>query len=81
VSIYSADANNLSGATLVSSLPAPYSGLKAKRSPTADIHFLLYASAWPNGTAYNENLAEKPRSSARVYTSIYVRHWVSSLGV
>lgn len=27
------------------------------------------------GTAYNEDLAEVPASTARIYTDIYVRHW------
>lgn len=27
------------------------------------------------GTAYNEDLAEAPASTARIYTDIYVRHW------
>lgn len=33
--------------------------------------------AYPNCTAYNPELAEKPFSSARVYDSLYVRHWDS----
>ena len=42
---------------------------------SGDIHFLLNALAYPNGTAYNENLAETPASTARIYQDIYVRHW------
>lgn len=80
VSLYSADANNLKGtAKLIASLPAPYSGLKAKKSCGGSIHFLVYTKAWANGTAYNEQLSTKPLSSARIYSSVYVRHWVSSL--
>ncbi|KAI0012478.1 alpha/beta-hydrolase [Xylariaceae sp. FL0662B] len=75
ISLYSADANSLESAKLIASLPAPYSGLKAAQTASGDIHFLVYAKAYPNGTAYNEELANTSASSARIYTSIYVRHW------
>lgn len=80
VSLYSADALDLTKAKLVASLPAPYSGLKAAQTASGDIHFLVYAKAYPNGTAYNEALASTPASTARIYTSIYVRHWASTSG-
>lgn len=35
----------------------------------------MNCKAYPNGTAYNEALATPSRSTARIYTSIYVRHW------
>jgi dipeptidyl aminopeptidase/acylaminoacyl peptidase len=75
VSLYSADFNSLESAKLIASLPAPYSGLKAVQTASGDIHFLVYTQAYPNGTAYNENLAETPVSTGRLYDSIYVRHW------
>ncbi|KAL8718404.1 MAG: hypothetical protein Q9225_004462, partial [Loekoesia sp. 1 TL-2023] len=75
VSLYTADATNLASASLVASLPAPFSGLKAVSTKSGDIHFLVFAQAYPNGTAYNEDLAETPPSTARIYTDIYVRHW------
>ncbi|XXH03943.1 hypothetical protein Hte_010351 [Hypoxylon texense] len=75
ISLYSADANALEDAKLIASLPAPYSGLKAVQTSCGDIHFLVYTKAYPNGTAYNEALAPTPASTARIYTSIYVRHW------
>ena len=75
VSLYTADAADLSTASLVTSLPAPYSGLKAVSTESGDIHFLVYALAYPNGTAYNADTAETPASTARIYTDIYVRHW------
>ena len=43
------------------------------QAANGDIKFLLNCLAYPNGTAYNEGLAEVPLSSARIYTSIYVR--------
>ncbi|EKV05244.1 Dipeptidyl-peptidase 5 [Penicillium digitatum Pd1] len=57
------------------SLPARLSGLKTATTTSGDINFLVYGESWPNGTAYNEELAAKPLSSARIYDSIYVRHW------
>lgn len=76
VSIYSADVSDLDGATLIASLPAPFSGLKAAKTESGDVHFLVSAQAFPNGTAYNEETAEAPANTARIYTSIFVRHWV-----
>lgn len=75
VSLYTGDADDLSTATLVASLPAPYQGLKAVATESGDIHFLVFALAYPNGTAYNPDTAETPASTARIYTDIYVRHW------
>ncbi|RVX69260.1 hypothetical protein B0A52_07236 [Exophiala mesophila] len=75
VSLYAGDIDSFDEAYLVASFPAPYSGLKATTTSSGDIHFVFNAEAYPNGTAYNEDLAEEPRSSARIYDSIYVRHW------
>ncbi|ORY56632.1 dipeptidyl-peptidase V [Pseudomassariella vexata] len=75
ISIYFADAESIEGATLIASLPAPYSGLKAVLTSDGNIRFLVYSLAYPNGTAYNEALATEPASSARIYSQIYVRHW------
>lgn len=79
VSLYVADADSLDNATLVASLPAPYSGLKAAETSSGDIRFLLSSKAYPNGTAYNEDLASPAASTGRVYTSIFIRHWVSAV--
>jgi hypothetical protein len=59
--------------TLIASMPAPYSGLKAVQTANGDINFLLNARAYLNGTAYNEEFDEEPVSTARIYTDIYVR--------
>jgi len=72
ISLYTADAIDLSSASLVASLPAPFSGLKAVLTQSGSINFLVYALAYPNGTAYNADLAETLVSTARIYTSIYV---------
>lgn len=73
VSLYSADVTSIDDATLLGSLPAPYAGLKLALTDSGDIHFLMYCKAYENGTAYNEALVEEPLSSARIYTSIWVR--------
>ena len=73
--MYTADANDLSTAILVGSVPAPLSGLKAVNTSSGDIHFVVFGLAYPNGTAYNEDTAEVAASTARIYTDIYVRHW------
>ncbi|KKK23456.1 hypothetical protein ARAM_003969 [Aspergillus rambellii] len=57
------------------SLPAAFSGLKAVTTDTGDIKYVAYAQSYANGTAYNAELAETALSSARIYDSIYVRHW------
>jgi dipeptidyl aminopeptidase/acylaminoacyl peptidase len=60
---------------MVASIPAPLSGLKAAVTPNGNINFLMNGQKYPNGTAYNELLAKAPLSTARLYDSIYVRHW------
>ncbi|KAL4901200.1 putative dipeptidyl-peptidase 5 [Aspergillus multicolor] len=57
------------------SLPASFSGLKAVTTDSGDINFVAYAQSYRNGTAYNAELAATSLSSARIYDSIYVRHW------
>lgn len=56
------------------SLPAPLENLKAVTT-SKGVNFVVTGLAYPNGTAYNPELAEKPLSSARVYDSLFVRHW------
>ncbi|KAJ5684556.1 uncharacterized protein N7477_000901 [Penicillium maclennaniae] len=57
------------------SLPASLSGLKTATTRSGDINFLVYGQSYGNGTAYNDKLAVKPLSTARIYDSIYPRHW------
>ncbi|KAI4687248.1 uncharacterized protein J4E84_005620 [Alternaria hordeiaustralica] len=76
VTLYTAD---LSGdsfePTLVASLHAPLSGLKAVKTESG-INFvgncLSYES---NGTAYNPELVTAPKSLGQLYDSNFVRHW------
>ncbi|KAL2843467.1 putative dipeptidyl-peptidase 5 [Aspergillus pseudodeflectus] len=57
------------------SLPAPFNGLKVVTAKNGDLHYVLNGQSYPNGTAYNEATATPQASSARIYDSIYVRHW------
>ncbi|KAL4955824.1 putative dipeptidyl-peptidase 5 [Aspergillus filifer] len=57
------------------SLPAAFSGLKAVTTESGDINYLVYAQSYANGTAYNAELAPTYQSTARIYDSIYARHW------
>lgn len=56
-------------------MPASFSGFKVVTTDSGDVRYVAYAESWANGTAYNEELVAKPLSSARIYDSIYVRHW------
>lgn len=56
-------------------MPASLSGLKTAITKSGDINYLVYGQSYGNGTAYNENLAAKSLSTARIYDSIYPRHW------
>ncbi|KAJ5737157.1 uncharacterized protein N7483_002282 [Penicillium malachiteum] len=56
------------------SLPASFSGLKVAETASGDVNFVLYCQSHRNGTAYNEKLIAKPRSSARIYDSIYIKN-------
>lgn len=60
---------------LVASLDAPFSGLKVAKTSTGDLHFLVNSLAYPNGTAYNAELAPKARHTGRFYENVYTRHW------
>jgi dipeptidyl aminopeptidase/acylaminoacyl peptidase len=75
VSMWIGDVKSPNGSIKVAELDAPYSGLKIANTSSGDLHFLVNSLAYPNGTAYNAETAETPRSSARFYSDIYVRHW------
>lgn len=68
-------ANADPGRYKAASLPAAFSGLKIAATKKGEINFIANAKSYPNGTAYNEELAAKALSTARIYDSIYVRHW------
>ncbi|KAI1150306.1 dipeptidyl-peptidase-like protein V precursor [Nemania diffusa] len=77
VTLYTADigAKKFSP-TLVASLEAPFQGLKAVKTKSGDINFVVNALAtWDDGSAYNSELASKSLTSGAVYDSNYIRHW------
>ena len=75
VSLYATDATDFANATELGSLSAPFSGWKHVLTPSGDVHFIMYCSAFENGTAYNPDAAPEPLNSARVYEKQWVRHW------
>lgn len=63
---------------LVASLSAPLSGLKAAKTKSGSINFVLSGLAYgTNGSAYNPELASKPKSTGQLYDNNFVRHWAS----
>ncbi|KAA8650437.1 hypothetical protein EYZ11_000863 [Aspergillus tanneri] len=75
VELWVSDISNFANGYKAASLPASFSGLKAVITHSGDINFVAYAESYANGTAYNAELAAKPLSTARIYDSIFVRHW------
>lgn len=59
----------------ITSIKAPISNVKLKRLTSDTIAFTCSALATPDGELYNPETAKKPHSTARVYTSLFVRHW------
>ncbi|KAF2277378.1 uncharacterized protein EI97DRAFT_289587 [Westerdykella ornata] len=75
VTLWIGDIKKPSESKLVASLEAPFSGLKVAKTSTGDLHFLVNSLAYQNGTAFNPELAPKPRHTGRLYENIYPRHW------
>jgi hypothetical protein len=63
----------------VASLGAPFAGLKAAKTESGDINFVVNTLAYGNnGSAYNPSLASKAKSLGQLYSSNFVRHWVQA---
>ncbi|KAB8259810.1 putative dipeptidyl-peptidase 5 [Aspergillus pseudonomiae] len=75
VELWVSDISDFANGYKAASLPAAFSGFKVVTTDSGDVRYIAYAESWANGTAYNEELVAKPLSSARIYDSIYVRHW------
>ncbi|KAF2816027.1 uncharacterized protein BDZ99DRAFT_432911 [Mytilinidion resinicola] len=75
VTLWLGDLFELLSFKLVASLPGPFSGLKVSKTASGDLKFLVNALAYPNGTVYNAETASKPRSTGRLYSDTFVRHW------
>jgi dipeptidyl aminopeptidase/acylaminoacyl peptidase len=54
---------------------APFSNLKLKLLADGTIACAMTGLATPEGSLYNEETAEKPNSSARIYDHLLVRFW------
>ncbi|KAL2259390.1 hypothetical protein VTK26DRAFT_6964 [Humicola hyalothermophila] len=61
--------------TEIACINAPISNVKISKLPNGTIAFACSASATPDGKLHNHETEKKPRSSARVYSSLFVRHW------
>ncbi|EER27874.1 Dipeptidyl-peptidase V precursor, putative [Coccidioides posadasii C735 delta SOWgp] len=73
--IWVSDIKDFSKAYKAAAFPGPLSGLKAVLTRSGDVKFVTYGQSTTDGTLYNPETAEKPLSTARIYDSIYVRHW------
>lgn len=55
--------------------PGPVGDLKVTPLDDGKVGIVVSGQANPDGSLYNSETAEKPLSSGRYYTSIWVRHW------
>ncbi|KAJ5041376.1 dipeptidyl-peptidase-like protein V precursor [Bipolaris maydis] len=76
VTLYTADlSKDTFEPTLVASLHAPLSGLKAVKTESG-INFVGNCLAYEhNGSAYNPELVTAPKTSGQLYDANFVRHW------
>ena len=56
-------------------ISGPVSGLKSVTTKHGDINFVLYGQSTTDGKLYNPDTAKKQLSTARIYDSLYPRHW------
>ncbi|KAL1843736.1 hypothetical protein VTJ49DRAFT_117 [Mycothermus thermophilus] len=59
----------------IGKINAPLSDLKVKKLPSGNIALACSALVNPDGELVNPETDKKPLSSAKVYTSLFVRHW------
>ncbi|PGH05947.1 hypothetical protein AJ80_08259 [Polytolypa hystricis UAMH7299] len=75
VELWISDIKDFSNGYKAASLPGSLGGLKAVEAKNGDIKFVLYGQSTTDGELYNAATAEKLLSTARIYDSIFVRHW------
>ncbi|KAF2111034.1 Alpha/Beta hydrolase protein [Lophiotrema nucula] len=77
VALYTADiGTDEFSPTRVASLDAPFAGLKATKTKSGSINFVVNClSYWNNGSAYNPDLAEVPLSAGQLYDANFVTHF------
>ncbi|KAK4251209.1 Alpha/Beta hydrolase protein [Corynascus novoguineensis] len=56
-------------------IQGPIGDLKVKKLADGSVALACSAATTPGGALYNPETEPKPRSSAKVYTSLFVRHW------
>ncbi|KAK0731257.1 Alpha/Beta hydrolase protein [Lasiosphaeris hirsuta] len=61
----------------VSSVNGGISNVKVKKLPNGTTALAVSALATPDGELANPDAEKKPYSSAKIYTSLFVRHWDS----
>lgn len=60
---------------VITTFNGPVANLKVTRLDSNTIALALTGPATPNGGLYNAETAKKPLSTAKVYTSLFVRQW------
>lgn len=65
---------------LAGSIPAPAGDLKVAKLGDGKYALALSAQASRDGQLFNPEKADKPQSSGRLYTGLFVRHWDSYEG-
>ena len=68
-------ANCIISSVVAGTVPGPVSGLKLAALGNGTYAIAFTGMAAPNGTLYNEALAETPVSTGLIYTNLFVRHW------
>ncbi|QIW95886.1 hypothetical protein AMS68_001404 [Peltaster fructicola] len=59
----------------IASIAAPAANLRIARVADAGYAVVVSAECSPDGSLYNETAAKPLRSTAKLYDSLYVRHW------
>ncbi|KAH9210693.1 dipeptidyl-peptidase-like protein V precursor [Leptodontidium sp. 2 PMI_412] len=75
-----ADAENLEP-QVIANFEGSFENLKVTRLDSNTIALAVTGFATPSGKAYNPEKHARPISTGRVYTSLYVRHWDSYVGI
>lgn len=68
-------ADNLHSNYTAGTIEGPVGDLKTYRLNDDEVAFAVSGKAKPDGSHYNPEKAEKPRTSGRLYKSMFVRHW------
>ncbi|KAI1915645.1 Dipeptidyl-peptidase 5 [Ophidiomyces ophidiicola] len=75
VDLWISDTKSFSSGYKAASFPGPLSGLKVVLTKNGDVKFVSYGQSSADGKLFNPEAVKKPLSSARIYDSIWVRHW------